>query len=366
MKSQHNSNPVTVVTYENSEVEQMITKVHLEIRDQAVQRAETLAEAKKPGINDDLYNSTSWITAKYDALRARVLKHLNIEGMMSKGESLLKRFNAEEQELRAKHTECESILRKTNKEFTDRSAGHILDRINAWKRVNFLIILLLGSEAIATEQAMAAITALGILARLGIALALSIFTYFVAKFHISYSRGIASRRVKMLFHLGMLSLVFGLFFGLANMRMVYLTEMNPDLASRTSTILLMVVSGAFYIGTCFATSMHSVDTIDRERAKNFLRKKAEVERLEEQLAELERELKELPERREMALYECYSLIKMAEKYLLEIEHLYAETIGEFVLANSTARHDGHSLTLSQFKGGVVPPLQSIQLNPEHL
>lgn len=366
MKTKQNDTAVSVMAYHNSDCDTLIASVQLEITNTALEKAELLAEANQPSLEEDLNNYTSLITAGFNTLKSKVLTLLNIEGLKSKGASIMSRFEKKESELTNMRTQLESKIREKQNEIKKIDSEDILDQIKKWKSVNLIILLLLGVEAIAMEQAMASISSQGFIARLVIALSVSISTYFIAKMQVVQSRRVQGILLKVLIHVGMTSLAVLTFYAISILRIGYIQEMSPQLADRSHPIFFTAISSLIYLATVFATSMYLVSQKDRKKAKEYISKKNTLEEMESSFKAVYQELESLPQKRENQLYEVYSLIKMAETYLERIEHIYASVIGEFLLANNIKRHDGKSIGIAQYKDGVIPPLVQYTFNTEQL
>lgn len=366
MNKSHQDTAVSVMAYHNSDCDELIASVQLEMTNTAKERAELLAEANQPRLEDDLNNYTSSITAGFNTLKSKVLTLLNIDGLKSKGASIVNRFQKKEEELTDERTQLESKIRDQKKEVKKVESEDILDRMKKWKSVNLIIILLLGVEAIAMEQAMASISSQGFIARLVIALSVSISTYFIAKMQVTQARKAHGRFKRALIHLGMTTLAISTFYAISMLRVGYLEEMNPQLADRAHPIFFTAISALVYLATVFATSMYLVSRQEQKKAKDYLTKKNELKELEQKFEKVDQELKALPELKENQLYEVFSLIKMAETYLERIEHIYTHVIGDFILTNNIKRHDGKSIGTAQYKDGVIPPLVQYQFNTEQL
>ena len=354
------------VGYHRSDCENLIAEVSQRVKNTALEKAESLAEAKQPAPNVDLHTYTSWITAEMNSLKSKILGLLNIEGITSKGASLLARFEKREAELRDVLQESGSKIREQKKELAKINAEGILEEIKRWRVVLPIIVLLLLCEGVSLESAMGALSSKGIIARSVIALAVCIATFFVAKMHVIQARAARSTFSRVLVHLGMFTLAFGIFFALSTMRMSYLERMDTELAERSSTIVFTLVSAVFYLGCVFAKSIYMPSSDDRKQATTYLSKKKALSVIEKEYETTKTELASMPKEREQALYEIYSIIKMAEKYAIQVDHAYESIIGEFLLHNTLRRHDGVVLSLNQYKGGIVPPLHEFTFKTGHL
>jgi uncharacterized membrane protein YciS (DUF1049 family) len=294
MKSKQ-TNEVSTLAYVNTDVEELIASVHLEIKDTAMSKAEQLAEIKLPSDQEDLNSQTSFIRAKYNTLKVRVETLLNREGLISKGESLKKRFTDKKKELKEKFTILENEVRLKGKELKAKNATDILDRMRRWKVVHPIIILILIGEAFISEAAFAALTSQGILARLGLGLLISMCTYFFVKYQVIQSRKIYNGFKRLLFSLGMTALSIAVLYALSTMRMSYMEVANPELAHRVSPLIYTLVALTMFLGSLFATSLYFVSNADRKRAKEYLKMKREFELKEKEFKTVDDELKALPQ-----------------------------------------------------------------------
>lgn len=366
MKDQNSDASVSVQGYFSSDCEMLIAPFIIEFTNTTKQKAEELAEAKLPRTDDDLNSYTSWITSKFNTLQTKVLSKLNIDGLKSKGFSILTRFKKREDELSDKSIELISQIREKKKEVDKSNAQDILAEIKQWRFVHLVIVLLVCSEIFALEQAMGALSSSGIIGRSIIASAVCICTYFIAKKHVTLSREAETKIKRVAVNIGMFTLAGTIFYLFGTLRMHYLGTMDEDFANRSNAWLFAGVSSVYYLGCVLAKSIYMPTALDRKRAIYYTQKKNELDEMNLEQKEIEKELKELPQQREDALYEIYSLIKMAEHYQAEVNHGYQTVIGEFILHNNIKRHDGKTISISQYKGGIIPPLEQYEFKTEEL
>lgn len=359
--TKHNEKEVSLMTsFYNSDVVEYMENVHLEYRNAAVAKGEELAEMNAPDPMQDLRDSTSHIEHSYNDLKAKVYTKLNVESLMGKGASIKSRYDAKEDELKEKRTITQNKLRKLEKLHKKNDASDVIADLKTWRSVNFIILLTLLGEAIFTESAFGGVTNQGILARLLLGVLVGISTYFIVKGQTIGTRRIQSPSLKVGFFVLMTAGMVALTYSLSILRMAYLSKADPEMASRVSPIMFTIVSLIFYAGVLVASLFYYVDRDDRKRAQEHRTREKELDALKKECNDLEQRLAELPVRREEALYEIFSLIKMAENYLAQCDHLYAQTISEFILINNLTREDGKTIGASQFKGGEIPPLKQYQ------
>lgn len=367
MKKKNKDTAVAVMGYHNSDVQDLIQNVHSEIQETSLRKSEELAEEGLPSVEEDLNNSTSWITSKYSDLKNQILSLLNAEGLMSKGSSLSKRFNQKEQELTEEKTELASKLRAEEKELKANNAEDLKDDVKLWKRIIFPIIILASiGEVIGMEQSMGAINSSGVISRILLSIGLVIGILFISKFQVYYTRKISSKILAFGFNVIMFLLAGIVFYGVAELRLNFLAMTNSNAFSNANPLFFILISYAYYLGLTFASFMYHVPKEEQKRLKQYLVLKAEVEQKRECLDVVTKELKVLPINKERELYEVYSLIKMAEKYVSSVEHLHDATVSEFILNNNLKRHDGKTISISQYKGGVIPQTAQIQFNIDQL
>ena len=352
--------------YFDSECEELIHTSTIELTDIAKEKAQDLAEAALPRVTDDLNTYTSFITAKCNTLKSKVLSKLNVEGLKSKGRSLMERFTKHEDELKATCTELLSRLRDMKKEVSRLNAEDILGDIRRWKLVHPVILILIGIEALALEQAMGVLSSAGIHVRILISAGVCLSTYFLAKKHVILARKAEDRIRRIIVNIAMFSVSGLLFLLFGTLRMQFLSVMDTDLADRSNEWLFSGVSMTFYLGCVIAKSMYMPSADDRKRATLYTQMKEEYLGLQTSLKLAETELKTIPQEKEEALYKFYSLIKLAEKYTNQVDHAYQAIIGEFILENTIKRHDGNNISTAQYKGGMIPPLTHYEFNNEEL
>lgn len=350
-----------MTSFYNSDVAEYMEQVHLEYRNVAVAKGEELAEMNAPDPEHDLRDTTAHIEHSYNDLKAKVYTKLNVESLMGKGASIKARYDKEEEELKEKRTIAGNKRRKLEKEHKANDASDVIVDQKTWSRVNLVILGTLLGEAIFTESAFGAITNQGILARLLIGIAVGISTYFWVKGQTIGTRRIQSSSLKVGFFVLMTAGMVALTYSLSILRMAYLSKADPEMASRVSPIMFTIVSLIFYAGALVASLFYYVDRDDRKRAQEHVNRAQELDALQKECDDLDQKLAELPVRREEALYEIYSLISMCANYLAQCDHLYAQTIAEFILSNNLAREDGKTIGVSQFKGGDIPPLKEYSL-----
>lgn len=366
MSKKNKDTAVSVNAYHNSDCAELIQETSLSLTNTSKEKGEELAEASLPRPQDDLNSYTSWITSQCNTLKSKVLSLLNVEGLKSKGAALLARFNKREGELEHTTNELNSRIRDAKKEVNKTNAEDLLAIIKKWRVVHVLIVILIGIEAIALEQAMGVLSSSGMLARILISGGVSLCTYFLAKKHIIESRKAETRIKQILINLGMFALAGTVFMLFGSLRMYYLEVMDQDMAERSNEWIFAGVSMVFYLGCVVANSMYMLSADDRKRALNYKRKREELDALSTKLEDVQQELKALPLQREEDLYEIYSLIKMSEKYMEQVDHAYESIIGEFILHNTIKRHDGVSISITQYKGGVIPPLKEYEFKISEL
>lgn len=357
---------ISVTAYHNSDCAALIEKTQLDLTNTARQKAEELAEAELPKTDDDPHSFTSWITSQCNTLKSKVLSLLNVEGLKSKGASLLERFKTREEELKQSKTELSSRIRDAKKTVNRTNAESVLAIIKRWRVVHFFILALIGIEALALEQAMGVLSSSGLPARLLISAGVSLSTYFIAKKHVIESRKAETRVKRILVNAAMFGLAGTVFLLFGFLRMYYLETMDEKMAERSSEWIFAGVSMVFYLGCVVANSMYMPSSEDRERALHYTKNKEALTGLESKLEGVTKELDALPLEREKALYEIYSLIKMSEKYMEQVDHAYESIIGEFILHNTIKRHDGKSISIAQYKGQTIPPLKQYEFNLEQL
>ncbi len=360
--TKHNKKEVSLMTsFYNSDVAEYMEKVHIEYRNAARTKAEDLGEMNAPDPEHDLRDTTAHIEHSYNDLKAKVYTKLNVESLMGKGASIKARYDKEEGELKEKQTIAGNKRRKLEKEHKANDASAIINDQKTWGRVNLVILFGLLGEAIFTESAFGAITNQGILARLFLGVSVGISTYLWVKGQTIGTRRFQSPSLKVGFFVLMTAGMVALTYSLSILRMAYLSKADPEMASRVSPIMFTIVSLIFYAGALVASLFYYVDRDDRKRAQEHVNREKELDALTKECDSLDQKLAELPVRREEALYEIFSLIKMAENYLAQCDHLYAQTISEFILSNNLAREDGKTIGISQFKGGEIPPLKEYSL-----
>jgi hypothetical protein len=57
---------------------------------------------------------------------------------------------------------------------------------------------------------------------------------------------------------------------------------------------------------------------------------------------------------------------MSDHYLSQINHLYLESISEFILHNNISRIDGKVISSDQFKGGKPVELEKLHIKTDEL
>ncbi|MCR9171550.1 MAG: hypothetical protein NXI10_03595 [bacterium] len=367
MKSTTKDTAVSVTAYHNTDVADLIAETSVELTNTAKEKAEELAEQGLPKQGEeDLNMYISWLTAACNVLKSKVATKLNLSGLKSKGAALLSRFKKREEELTKKTTELSSRKRDLKKEVDKINAEDALEEIKRWRIVHPVIIALIFSECIALEQVMATLSSAGFILRMIVALAICLCTYFFAKSHVINTRKVKGTWKYIPLHLVYFASVSTIFYFFGEMRMSYLNSMNPEMAERTNSIIFLIVSLTFYAGCAVAKMIYMPSKEDRMRALNYTKKRKELIEMEKALETAQKELQDLPEERERALYEVFSLLKMSEHYLDQVNHSYEGIVGDFVLTNTIARHDGAVISVANFKGGVIPPLEEFQITTQEL
>ncbi len=367
MSSKTKDTALSVTAYHNTDVADLIEQTTVELTNTAKEKAKDLAEQGFPKEGEDLNPYTSWLTSACNVLKSKVATKLNLSGLRSKGSALLARYKKREEDLTKQTTELTSRTRELKKEVEKINAEDALQDIKSWKFVHPIIIALIFSECIALEQVMAMLSSSGFITRVVIALSMCLCTYFFAKSHVIQTRKVKGTWAFIPVHLLYLFSVGAIFYFLSEMRMSYLSSMQPEMAERTNGTIFLVVSMMYYCATAVAKMIYMPSRADRIRALKYTQKRQELNTMVKDLEDGKKELEGLPESRERDLYEIYSLLRMSEHYLDQVNHAYEGIVGELILINNISRHDAVVISAEKnYKGGVIPQLEEYQITTQEL
>ncbi|GAB5417048.1 MAG: hypothetical protein Crog4KO_19140 [Crocinitomicaceae bacterium] len=364
--TQEATTAVQTNAYFRSDVEQFMQDTSTQIMDMGTASAKELGDSGLPNVDDDLDTYTSPTTSAWNVAKSKVLSMLNVEGLKARGAALLKRFKKDEDELTKKVTELTSRSKELKKEVDKKNADEILRDIRIYGIVHPILIAVLGIEGISLESVMAMMSSSGFVARVAIATGICICTYFVARIHVVNTRKAKGKASYIPLHIAYFLGTLSVFWLLGTLRMSYLESMDPDMAGRTSVYVFAGISFFFYIGTVTAKLIFMPSKADFKYAMEFTRKRDELQKMNKELESAQKELKALPEKREAALYEAYSLLKMSEKYMEQCDQLHRQAISSFIIQNNLARHDGKTISAKQYRGGDIPLLTQYEFTTEEI